>query len=624
MAIYYINPHSQTNGTGTYASPYSFSSSTRTALASGDEVRVLGVPLTSLLTSTVYTATYTSNYQLTITAGGGLGADFAANDVVYLPDVDAFIKISASSANIISISNTAILPWYNTSTGQTTITVRKVDTVTYPPCTTTGYYLFLLSDVTTSNITVSDGWTSATTRVTDGSVKSIMHAASSVGMYCYLDGNNTPSQSTTYPTNRTYSLENSHFLGGNGGVNASNLYIFASNVTANIGQLFTGGSGTAGIFYIGSSTSWGNNINATIKHLTNSYVSPNGINCTLSITNWAVQFPGLISGYSSVAANENFTYNINNVVCLQSNSSGFLQYAGSQIVSNFTYNWNGLIDVYQSVSTSTLGLTGAYGFSAINFGASFSVKYNRRTQTATSFGYLFYNPNGGVVVGQNQAVPTIGTPPGITISTTTYGMTGTLPNMTSTPNTVNTVIYSLPTSSYNASYLPNMPALANTYVLTFRDGSSPVEFMGIWGRYNSGSISAGLYPIASLDASVFRTTGPSLKMNLVTRSTSYWSAARDSKSVKPIKVPVTSGQAVTISGYIRTNIASVATGDFQVKLVINNTVVASQSLTGSAILNAWGSFSISYTPSITGEAYLNLEQYYAAAGSYWLDDLTIS
>ena len=47
-------------------------------------------------------------------------------------------------------------------------------------------------------------------------------------------------------------------------------------------------------------------------------------------------------------------------------------------------------------------------------------------------------------------------------------------------------------------------------------------------------------------------------------------------------------------------------------------------MTGSSILNTWGAFSITYTPSLTCEANLNLEQYYIAAGSYWLDDLTIS
>jgi hypothetical protein len=42
MATYYLNPYTATNGTGTFASPWSASSTTRTGLASGDEIRILG------------------------------------------------------------------------------------------------------------------------------------------------------------------------------------------------------------------------------------------------------------------------------------------------------------------------------------------------------------------------------------------------------------------------------------------------------------------------------------------------------------------------------------------------------------------------------------------------------
>jgi hypothetical protein len=71
---------------------WSLSSTTRTGLASGDEIRILGVALTSLLTATSYTATVASRATLTITAGGGLGADWALYDVCYIQELDVFLE----------------------------------------------------------------------------------------------------------------------------------------------------------------------------------------------------------------------------------------------------------------------------------------------------------------------------------------------------------------------------------------------------------------------------------------------------------------------------------------------------------------------------------------------------
>jgi hypothetical protein len=160
MAIYYINPHTTTNGTGTFASPWSLSSTTRTGLAAGDEIRIFGVALTSLLTATSYTATWSAPHSLTITAGGGLGADWAIGDVCYIPDFDTFFVLSAKSGNIIGGSSGNSLPIFNTSVAS--VTIRRVNTTTYPAGSTGTQTV--LSDVL-NNITISDCWTAATTRV---------------------------------------------------------------------------------------------------------------------------------------------------------------------------------------------------------------------------------------------------------------------------------------------------------------------------------------------------------------------------------------------------------------------------------------------------------------------------
>jgi hypothetical protein len=167
---------------------------------------------------------------------------------------------------------------------------------------------------------------------------------------------------------------------------------------------------------------------------------------------------------------------------------------------------------------------------------------------------------------------------------------------------------------------------------TYRDGSwDPIEILGIKASYSATAATATTLPNVFRDTLTVRTTGPSLKSLLTSRTAAYWinpfvpagGTGEKGASYKNIKVPIVSGSNYTITGYIRSNYASSTTGDVIMSVIYNNTVLATQNMT-SAMYNSWEQFTLSFTASATGEAYLVWEMYYPSGGmSYWLDDLSI-
>jgi hypothetical protein len=167
---------------------------------------------------------------------------------------------------------------------------------------------------------------------------------------------------------------------------------------------------------------------------------------------------------------------------------------------------------------------------------------------------------------------------------------------------------------------------------TYRDGSwDPIEILGIKSNYAAANILTSNFPNVFRDTLTVRTTGPSFRSYLATRTAAYWinpsapagGTGEKSASYKNIKVPIISGSNYTITGYIRSNYASSTTGDVIMSVIYNNTVLATQNMT-SAMYNSWEQFTLSFTASATGEAYLVWEMYYPSGTmSYWLDDLSI-
>lgn len=612
MAIYYIDPHTLTNGTGTWASPWSLASSTRTGLASGDEIRIKGVALTSLLTATSYTATVTNNYQLTITAGGGLGADWVIGDVGYFPSFDTFFKVYSVSGNVVQVYvATSMLPIKDWSV--TSLTLRKVDTTAYPVSTTNNAYA-ISSTSALNNITVSDCWTDATTRVTDGTVKTLFNTAFTSNMTLFLDRANQNGTVSGWTVN----LQNTHAMCARASsAGYVDTYVGGSSSTYNINQIYGWGSSGGGILFALAT----NNSTVNITTFTSYYgigtTNFTGQNNTVNITN-LISSSTDVFGSSGGVNSPNNTVNITNYSFNATTSNGLLNnWNGCRTTVNIT----GTIDQYGP--TAAVYVTVGYGDMTLNIGASVVYYYNKRVSTKSSWTYLSWY-SGSNLVGSKIIFPTITCANDWTASIAIYNVT-TLLNQTTggmarsgLPQLVNIVF---PVNSLGA----NMPYGYTSNVnqlITFEDGTDPNEILGVAGTgyYTSGTNNA--YPIVTTDASVYRTAGPSLKSYLATRTAVNWVAP--AKATKTIKIPCTSGTSYTVTGYIRTDDTAYTNGDCRVGIYLNDAEVTGQNMT-TACENAWEQFTLTFTATTTGEYVLAWSMYYAnGAKSYWLDDLTIA
>lgn len=639
MAIYYIDPHTTTNGTGTWASPWSLSSLTRTGLASGDEIRIKGVALTSLLTATTYTATLSNQTQMTITAGGGLGADFTVGDILYFPAYGTFAKIISSTSNILSMYATYSCWPINDSTAYGgSITVRKVNRTTYPAGTTSNVYNVAAGYV--NNITISDCWTSETTRVTDGSVKTLFNSSyTTSAMTAYIDNQ------TNGLSGYTVDLSNTCILNSNatGTGQYVNLAVLTSNSTITIGQFnsfYVTNLGGLSLGISGASTTiYNTTINITHAVCT-SYLFAKTFakSCTVNISNTYVYSLDLMwNSTDAFGGAIDVTYNLNYIFVAGSlyNVNALIYSTNTSLPGYNTINYNGLIDRLANTPIGYL-FYGGIGRLQVNYHATnFSVRYNKKATLQTTITYG-YNVSASIGGGQTYFITQVNTPPGWTITNdfwyvATAPLTANFPaKISRVPFTINVDSPKVPNSSLNYKY-PNGATMGTNILVTYRDGTDPIEILSIYGNGVSVNTVHIYFPKITKDATVYRTSGPSLNSYLSTRASDYWTTASNSgsvyktaKSTKPIKIPVTSGVAVTVTGYIRTNDTAYVNGDCDVALYFLETEVASQAMT-TACINAWEQFSLTFTPSQTGEAYFLWDMYYANGNkSYWLDDLVIS
>ena len=230
MAIYWIDFMQSTNGTGTYASP--FSGATAQTLVAGDEIRVKSVLKSSIwdasfgnLTPGSYKMIYNSNKN-----GGGAPTNnmlfkhnteaaisFNSTYLYYIVELDSYFMTqnsTFSSSTFNSITETFIytspiyIPISWNDGLDHTITVKLVS-VNYRTKAHTGSQTFIgPALVAVDNITITDGWINATTRLTDGTAVTIYqsgYTSSSSYFYLrYLKGNSIVDLGNTVFTDKVY------------------------------------------------------------------------------------------------------------------------------------------------------------------------------------------------------------------------------------------------------------------------------------------------------------------------------------------------------------------------------------------------------------------------------------
>lgn len=620
MAIYYIDPFATVHGTGTWASPWMLSNPTRTALVSGDEIRIVGRTLTQLLTTTTYTATVVNETTLLLTAGGNLGSDWlGAGDIGYLPEFDTFFTITGSNGNNLSVNS--ILPINDSSI--TTVTLRRFNRTAQTFQTFSSAYLGG-SNPAVSNIVISDCWTSETTRVIDGSVKTLICPWTQTSASIYLDTSTRNTSSAC--SNWTVNLQNTHILGAiNSTSMTMNWWIFADNSSYNIKQIYYNSASPAG--FIGSSNYPCVNSTLNLTHLQNAGLS----------TCYAEGFTGTIDNFYS----NNFSNGILSSGALVNsiNYNLTFNYIGAAVVGNAYLismsSWNkgtiSLNGIFDSWTTSGIYVVilGGYGELALNFATNYSIKTTKRTvtQTVITRGYSAASSFGA---SSKMYIPTINLPSGVS-ATEPYNLSGfslgSAGSMPQNSNLTSTLEFNLPAPIPVISRLPSPTPRSTNFLFTHRDGSEPKELLGIIIPTRSTVNTSSSVPQVTTDASVYKTVGPSLESYLTTYSATAWkwgTATSRSIAIKNIKIPVTAGTSYTVSGWIRTDDTVYLTGDCRMAIIHNNAELVGQDMT-TACINAWEQFTLTFTAPQTCEMNLAWEMYYSNGDkSYWLDDLTIS
>ena len=230
MAVYWIDFMQSTNGTGTYASP--FSGINAQNLVAGDEVRIKSVLKTSIwdssfgsLTPGSYKMVYSSMKNQGTTGSGQMlfkhssetAITFNTSYLYYIVELDVFFMTQNSSMSSSTFNSTTESFIYTTpiqipvswnDCADHVCTVKLVST-TYRTKAHTGSSTFLGNNASyVDNVTITDGWVDATTRVTDGSAITIFQSGYTSGNVTfsirYLRGGSTVDLSNTIFMDRTY------------------------------------------------------------------------------------------------------------------------------------------------------------------------------------------------------------------------------------------------------------------------------------------------------------------------------------------------------------------------------------------------------------------------------------
>jgi hypothetical protein len=637
MAIYYINPYTQTNGTGTFASPWSTSSTTRTGLADGDEIRILGntVPL---FLATSYTASRTSDTSMTISAGGGLGADWSAGNYGYIVEDDAFFYVSLVATNVLVVGSATPMHWSNTVLSTTnTKTIRKVDTANNGTSTPTGT-MYILASGAISNVIVSDAWIDANTRVTDGSVKSIFRGAGATSSPTLYFENNA---SSTKSSNNFFLMQNSHVVPNPYTSSAGSINVRGKDSVYNIAQ-FTMYASSTSILSLGTVTYPSKNNTISIKNCSSYYIpistSTYGDSNIVNITNYyCYVFDYFFGATGSTPANfTNTNINFANVTTIATGSSGWVSMAAPPS-SKISINITNTID-WVPTTTPSYALSGGGGDVSLIFSPGITIFKGRRATTGATTLVGRYILGASGLINNKIPVYTANLLPSLTATSNVAAYPSSIVSLNSTSNslyssndlkkpTVVNIEYPSSTSTANNAH----STVAVNILQTYRDGSwDPIEILGIDTKIGYvATASSASFPNVFRDYNTFRTSGPSLRSLLTTRTALYWLPTGNanetkSESYKNIKIPIVSGSNYTISGYIRSSYSLTTTADVTMSVIYNNTVLATQDMT-SASFNSWEQFTLSFTATATGEAYLVWEMYYPTGGmSYWLDDLSIT
>ena len=250
MAVFWFDPWATTNGTGTYASPFSKTGGGRSGFSDGDELRIKSVTTTSMLDSGSDSGTLdttgNARWKILISSATQTYSDW---DVLYFPTYDTWWRVRTATDNgdgsytLTGLSGNIVPVPLN---DDTSFTIKKLSS-SYQSAITTDQYLYVLGQNNTATIT--DGWTSETTRVTDGSVTSLL-VTDNTGYPDFRIGSsdtNYSSPLTNGPKEISADMTNTVILMGKNTSSSGSAYINFNNYGyLKLRQVSTGGSSYSG------------------------------------------------------------------------------------------------------------------------------------------------------------------------------------------------------------------------------------------------------------------------------------------------------------------------------------------------------------------------------------------
>ena len=636
MAVYYVDPFKNTDGTGTFADPKGMWFSTPFTLAAGDELRIIGRTLASMLTATEYTVTIrdsavASNGGALSALSGGSHTDFLQHDIVYFPDYDVFMRLSAgtfSGGNYLSGTYNAIpIPVAGKLTG---VRMRLVDRAILPSFTTPLAYI--TSAASNNGYSVSDNWTADGVRNVDGTAKTLL-TCGATGNFV-LQGYVTSSvitEALKVNLANNIDLSNSFLIAGKAGGSPFNIRIDWYNTNLTIRQVYS--TSTANSQLIGSSGAaqygYGNNI--TIKNINfyTTLINQLATNSSYKFENVVGYANQTVDGFSKYC--NNTVIEFDNINYFIESSATVLYFQGSQ---GLLVKLNNYLKYYTDVSPTYLRI--GNGNVDVQFGASFSItdKHSSTPASITSAIYAIYDNT--QFAQQNETYyrkPNL--PAGFTV-TNEFGLA--IPaGSTVYPlgNGKRVATRKMVLKGFSSTLAGNLLTQGNYYtntaIVSADGGFNPLELLGIQNCAQVNFTSVGSINLfqATQDTTTFKTVSPSLKFLLTTYQAGAWignATGKKARAYKNTAIPCVSGTPITVSGWVRTSDTSYVSGDFSVSLVdANGDDVATEFNPTSAFINAWEQFSFTVTPTYTGELFLAFGMTgYRGGQTYWVSDMGVA
>lgn len=541
MAIKWVDYSNVTNGSGTYASPYNGTATF--PLVDNDEVRVKSVTVD---TATEFTFTgkrlfYTNHYRIVEIAST---TNLSIGDAIYGED-RMVGRITAVGTDYVDFYSQAGMPFV--SVNDNTMTFRKIkDEYVFPTHNGTKY----LGDASVrDNITVSDGWTTETSRTTNGTVGTFVTSSSTDTNYDFQIKNMSNSSidlsnTSVFPSSASTTANANFKCYGLAGSTVDVYSIVAGNTT---GLVYLDSASVGVTLNIARQTNY-----YSVQHSSSTFYAPD---CVVNIDK-AYYYT---AQYMRLEQSDNATINFNGAITAYTIQSSMLFYPANVFSHNditkrvSTVNLNCPITFRNSVTVYAVTDALVTHFK-VNLGSNFSMIESSSLTPITEFEATTYSnaeARGGIYKNTLQ----VNNASAVTVPSDKYriklGYSSTnacVPVNKGTLELNNYCNFELNLDAITNKSLLTYPTPATTSVFT--DPNTSKTWEAVTSRGTSNSIGNLAYStIFAEDTTEFNLGEASIKGYLQSFSASYCG-----EYYKTVQVPLRKDLTYTITGSVKSEV----------------------------------------------------------------------